>query len=232
MQSVPEVIASYPHDAQAFTQGLLLEGGYFYESTGLYGRSSLREVVPETGEVLRLLPLPEEYFAEGLALVGDRLIQLTWREGEALVYDRETFEHLDTFSYEGEGWGLCFDGESLYMSDGSDTLYRRDPESFEVTGEVRVTLRGEGVRNLNELECALDHVYANVWQEDRIVKIDKASGRVVEEIDASGLLSADERAQLAPDAVLNGIAYNPARDTFYLTGKLWPKVFEVRFREE
>lgn len=230
-QVVPEILASYPHDREAFTQGLLFEDGRFFESTGLYGASSLREVVPETGEVVRELALSEEYFAEGLALVDDRLIQLTWREGEALVYDIDTFERIDTLPYEGEGWGLCFDGEALVMSDGSATLTRRDPETFAVLGSTVVQLGGEPVEMLNELECVGESVYANIWQEDTIVKIAE-DGRVVQEIDAANLLSAGERAQLGPNAVLNGIAYNPETETFFLTGKLWPKVLEVRFSEE
>lgn len=229
--AVPEVLATYPHDADAFTQGLLLEGGRFYESTGLYGESTLREVVPETGEVLREVTVPPEYFAEGLTLVGDRLIQITWREGEAFVYDRETFERTGTLTYSGEGWGLCFDGEQLIMSDGSATLTRRDPETLKVLGTYGVTLGGQPVTRLNELECALGDVYANVWQTDTIVRINE-TGEVVQEIDASNLLTAEERSRLGPNAVLNGIAYDPEAETFFLTGKLWPKVLEVRFTAE
>lgn len=229
-QQVPEVINSFPHDEAAFTQGLLLYDGKLYESTGLNGASSLREVDLETGKVIRILPLAERYFGEGLARVDDKLIQITWRNGEAFVYDLETFEQEEIFTYSTEGWGLCFDGEDLYMSDGSAQLYRRDPETFEEEKVIDVTLSGESVNNLNELECVGEHVYANVWQTDRIVKIDKASGRVVSEIDASGLFPASERPS-DPNAVLNGVAYNPESETFYLTGKLWPSLFEVRFTE-
>ncbi len=230
-EAVPEVLRSYPHDPEAFTQGLLLEDGRFYESTGLYGESTLREVVPETGEVLREVVVPQEYFAEGLALVDDRLIQITWREGEALIYDLDTFEQLDTLPYDGEGWGLCFDGEALVMSDGSATLTRRNPETFEVLGTTEVRLGGDPVTMLNELECVDGSVYANIWQSDTIVKIAE-DGRVTQEIDASNLLTAEERARLGPDAVLNGIAYDAEAETFFLTGKLWPKVLEVRFVDE
>ena len=230
-EAVPKVLETYPHDAGAFTQGLLLSGGRFYESTGLYGQSTLREVVPETGEVLREVELPPEYFAEGLALVGNRLIQITWKEGEALVYDLDTFEQTGTLPYEGEGWGLCFDGEALVMSDGSSTLTRRDPETFAVLGTTEVKSGGQPVTMLNELECVDGFVYANIWQTDTIVKI-AGSGQVAQEINASNLLSDAERAQLGPDAVLNGIAYDPEAKTFYLTGKLWPKVLGVRFSEE
>ena len=223
-QAVPEVLAAYPHDPEAFTQGLLLEDAHFYESTGLYGESTLREVVPETGEVLREVELSPDLFAEGLTLVDDRLIQLTWRAGVALVYNADTFEQTDTFSYEGEGWGLCYDGEELVMSDGSATLTHRDPETFTFLKTVEVKLNGEPVEMLNELECVGGSVYANIWQTDTIVKI-ADDGRVTQEIDASRLLSAEERAQLDPNAVLNGIAYDPETETFYLTGKLWPKLF-------
>ena len=230
-EAVPKVLETYPHDAGAFTQGLLLSGGHFYESTGLYGQSTLREVVPETGEVLREVELPPEYFAEGLALVGNRLIQITWKEGEALVYDLDTFEQTGTLPYEGEGWGLCFDGEALVMSDGSSTLTRRDPETFAVLSTTEVKSGGQPVTMLNELECVDGFVYANIWQTDTIVKI-AGSGQVAQEINASNLLSDAERAQLGPNAVLNGIAYDPEAKTFYLTGKLWPKVLQVRFAEE
>lgn len=226
--AVPEVLATYPHDASAFTQGLVLEGGRFYESTGIYGESTLREVIPETGEVLREVTVPREYFAEGLALVGDRLIQITWREGEAFVYDLETFEQTGTLTYSGEGWGLCFDGEQVVMSDGSSTLTRRDPETFAVLSTYGVTLDGQPVTRLNELECVGEDVYANVWQTDTIVRINE-TGEVVQEIDASNLLTVEERTQLGADAVLNGIAYDPEAETFYLTGKLWPEMLEVRF---
>lgn len=230
-QAVPEVLATYPHDPTAFTQGLLLTNDHFYESTGLYGESSLREVVPETGEVLREVGLSPDLFAEGLTLVADRLIQITWQEGEALVYNADTFEQTDTLSYDGEGWGLCFDGEALLMSDGSASLTRRDPETFEVLDKTVVTLRGEPVEMLNELECVDGSVYANIWQSDTIVKIAE-DGRVTQEIDASGLLTEAERTQLGPNAVLNGIAYDTETETFFLTGKLWPKMLEVRFVDE
>lgn len=225
-------VARYPHDAAAFTQGLVFRDGRFYESTGLYGASTLREVIVESGEVLRSVPLEQQYFGEGLAHTGDALIQLTWRSGTALVWDAETFAQIETFRYDGEGWGLCWDGADLYMSDGSATLTRRDPETFAVEARVQVADQGELVTRLNELECVGDHVYANVWQTDRIVKIEKSSGRVVATIDASGLLTPEERAALSADAVLNGIAHDPATGRFWLTGKLWPVLFEVEFVRE
>ncbi len=230
-EAVPEILETYPHDEGAFTQGLLLENDHFYESTGLYGESTLREVIPETGEVLREVDVPPEYFAEGLTLVGDRLIQITWQAGEAFVYNLDTFEQTDTFSYDGEGWGICYDGEALMMSDGSSTLTRRDPETFSVLGTTEVKLNGQPVTMLNELECVDGFVYANVWQTDTILKIAE-DGKVAQEIDASNLLSDAERTQLGPNAVLNGIAYDADAETFFLTGKLWPKMLEVRFTEE
>lgn len=234
-QSAPEtlepvVLARYPHDSSAFTQGLVLEGGRFYESTGLYGRSSLREVVPETGEVIRSLPLPQQFFGEGLAYVDGRLIQLTWQSGIAFVYDADTFDQIGSHRYDTEGWGICYDGTELYMTDGSATLYRRNADTFAITGRVQVTADGEPVALLNELECVGDSVYANVWQTDTIVQIDKRTGRVVTNIDASRLLTDEERASLDAAAVLNGIAYDPGSERFYLTGKLWPMMFEVEFR--
>jgi len=230
-QLVPEVINRYPHDADAFTQGLLLHAGEFYESTGLYGESDLRRVEPTTGEVLQITDVPEEFFAEGLALVDDRLIQITWRENTAFVYDRETFEQIDSYTYEGEGWGLCYDGDSLYMSDGSPTITRRDPQTFEVLDTFSVTVEGTPVEELNELECVSDQIYANVWQSDLIVRFDTSNGIVNAVINAAGLLTPEERATAENIDVLNGIAYNTEDDTFYITGKLWPTLFEVRFVE-
>lgn len=233
-----EVVQQRPHDPQAFTQGLLLHDGVFYESTGLVGRSSLREVDPSTGDVVRRRDLPD-VFAEGLALVGDELYQLTWRAGKAYVWDRTTFNPVRSFDYEGEGWGLCFDGATLYMSDGSATLTLRDPADFHVTGTVKVHDGGHDVDALNELECVGDSVYANVWLTDEIVRIDKASGRVTARIDASPLREV-QPGLTDPDAVLNGIASVAAgtggatdsetgeAGTLWLTGKLWPTVFEVR----
>jgi glutamine cyclotransferase len=223
---VPEVISVRPHDPQAFTQGLLMYNGSLFESTGQYGESTLREVDPETGDVLRSIPIDEAYFAEGLERVGDKLIQLTWKAGIAFIYNLDTFEQIGTFNYEGEGWGLCYDGTYLFMSDGSPFLEIRDPETFELIFRGLVTAQGSAVVNLNELECVGDSIYANVWMTDYIVKIDKTDGVVSAIIDASGLLTNEEAAAAN---VLNGIVYNPETDTFLITGKDWPKIFEVRF---
>ena len=227
-----EVLATYPHDTGAFTQGLLLHEGFLYESAGNYGSSTLRKVEVESGKVARRLELPPQLFGEGLALVGKELVQLTWREGAALVYDLSSFEKIRQLSYTGEGWGLCFDGQWLIMSDGSDHLFVRDPKTLATWRRVPVTLDGRPLGQLNELECVGDSVYANVWNTDSIVEIDKQSGAVRSLIDAAGLLSPAERASLHPHAVLNGIARDAATDTFLVTGKFWPKLFRVKFAAE
>ncbi len=223
--ATPTVVDTHPHDTGAFTQGLLLHSGSFYESTGLVGQSTLREVNPGSGEVLRSIDVATPHFAEGLALVGERLIQLTWQTNTAFVYARDTFELLDTFEYTGEGWGLCFDGERLVMSDGSGSLFFRDPDSFELQGSVEVTRGGQPVTRLNELECVGRLVYANVWQTNDILRIDPESGEVLTRINAAAL-SAEQPA--AAD-VLNGIAYDPDTQHFFITGKLWDTVYETSF---
>lgn len=221
-----KVLASVHHDPEAYTQGLIWSEGTLYESAGQYGHSSLRQVDPKTGEVLRSVEVPARYFAEGLARVGNRLIQLTWQEGTALVYDLTTFDRRGELPYSGEGWGLCHDGRRLIQSDGSDRLSFRDPDTFATTGGVNVVLNGRPVLNLNELECVDGAVYANIWQSDDIVRIDPETGRVTEVIDASGLLAPHEALRAE---VLNGIAYKPETKTFLITGKYWPKMFEVVF---
>lgn len=228
-----DVVTTISHDPDAYTQGLLLHDGWLYESAGEWGKSDLRRVDPATGEVQQMVDLPvddpSQYFAEGLALVGDKLIQLTWKNDMAFVYDRETFEKVGEFTYTGEGWGLCYDGESLFMSDGSANLFRRDPETFELLETIPVLYEGSPVKNLNELECVGDTVYANIWFSEYIVRIDKATGVVTAAIDATGLLTPEDRATLPQQGVLNGIAYDAERDLFLITGKNWPKMFEVRF---
>ena len=228
---VPEVINVYPHDRAAFTQGLLWDAGYLYESTGLWGESTLRRVDLESGEPELVVAVDEAYFAEGLERVGDRLIQLTWQAEVALVYDFETLERVDTLEYSGQGWGLCYDGRYLFMSDSTAHLSIRDAETFELIFRGAVTLDGQVIPEqlLNELECVGDHIYANAWNTDYIFRIDKFSGEISALIDASGLLTEAERADLANGSVLNGIAWNPERETFYITGKKWPKMFEVIF---
>jgi glutamine cyclotransferase len=232
-----EVLASYPHDPTAWTQGLLLgPDGTFYESVGLEGQSDLRQVDIATGEVLRQRDLSPEHFGEGLAQVGDRLIQLTWKNGIAYVWDAESFALLERFRYEGEGWGLCYAETEgvLVMSDGSSNLFLRDPDTFALTGIIPVTEAGMPQHNLNELECVAEadgstSVYANIWYSEEIVRINLASGAITAVVDARGLLTDEERAEVGRDGVLNGIAYSPKAEVFYLTGKWWPRLFEVRF---
>lgn len=219
-----KVLRSYPHDSRAFTQGLLMADGKLYESTGLYGRSSVRRVDLASGMAEAASALPSDLFGEGLARVGQRLIQLTWKDGKALVWDLGTLTKVAEFSYDGEGWGLCFDGKRLVMSDGSDRLVFRDPTSFDKIGEVRVRRQGKPVTNLNELECMHGLVYANVWQDNHIARIDEASGEVTGWIDASGLL---DRVSAASADVLNGIAAVDGTDHLLVTGKLWPNLYEV-----
>jgi glutaminyl-peptide cyclotransferase len=228
-QETVQILRVLPHDPGAYTQGLVLHEGRFFESTGTYGASSLREVEIETGAVLRIHTLADDEFGEGLALVGDRLIQITWREGVAHIYDRDTFEPLGLFRYEGNGWGLCYDGEDLYMTTGGSMLLRRSPESFAVLERIPIMLADRPLFGANELACVGDYIYANVFQTDRIVRILKATGEVVAEIDATPLNPQSRRPLGDPEAVLNGIAFNPETETFFLTGKRWPTLFEVRF---
>lgn len=237
---VPEVISVRPHAEDSYTQGLLLADGKLYESAGQYGESDLRLVDPNTGEVLRKIELPPNYFAEGLALLDTRLIQITWKEQIAFIFDRDTFDPLGYYTYEGQGWGLCYDGETVWMSDGTAFLDARDPETFTSLRLVPVTYKGLPLSEaaefqpglspeLNELECVGDSIYANVYMTDTILRIDTATGQVTGFINAAGLLTPEEEAALSYDEVLNGIAYDPENDTFLITGKHWPKVFEVRF---
>ena len=231
----PEVLAELPHDPSAFTQGFEIDDGVLYEGTGLEGRSQLRELNPDTGAVLRSVPLPGELFGEGITVVGDRIWQLTWQDGVVLEWDRPTLTLRREVPIQGEGWGLCddagepSDGQSgrLVRSDGTDRLRFHDPVTFVEQGSVAVTLDGAPVDRLNELECVDGQVWANVWQTDRIVRIDPATGRVTAAVDAAGLL---DPAQRADTDVLNGIAAVPGDDgTFLITGKLWPVTFRVRF---
>ncbi|MGD9763307.1 MAG: glutaminyl-peptide cyclotransferase [Candidatus Binatia bacterium] len=224
-----QVVAAYPHDPQAFTQGLVLHGTSLYESTGLVGRSSLREVELRTGRVLREADLKPPLFGEGLAWAKGELVQLTWQNGEALRWNPASFAPIGTHRYAGEGWGLCFDGTHLVQSDGSQRLYFRDPSTFALVRTMAVHEGGRPLDRLNELECVGDTIYANVWTTERIVAITARNGTVRAAIDASSLLTREERASLASGAVLNGIAYDARDGTFLVTGKLWPKLFRVRF---
>lgn len=219
------VVNVYPHDPGAFTQGLLFRDGQLYESTGLYGQSSLRRVRLDSGEVIRQRLLDPGYFGEGLTDWGNRLVQLTWRSNTGFIYDIDSFALLGTFSYPGEGWGLTNDGRHLIMSDGTAELRFLDPETFEERRRVTVTDDGQPVENLNELALINGEVFANVWQRDEIVIIDPDSGKVTGWIDMRGLLPPAERARVD---VLNGIAYDADGDRLFVTGKFWPSLFEIR----
>jgi glutamine cyclotransferase len=220
------VVRAFPHDPGAFTQGLVFHAGKLYESTGLVGQSSLRRVDPASGAVEAQVALEPSSFGEGLAWAEGRLVQLTWREGRALLWDPGSLARVGGFEYAGEGWGLCFDGRQLVMSDGSDRLTRRDARTFEALGSLAVRASGRPVDRLNELECVGDVIYANVWQTARLARIDAHTGRVTAWIDAGGLLTPDEARRVD---VLNGIAYLPESGRFVLTGKFWPRAFEVEF---
>ena len=221
-----QIIHTYPHDPQAFTQGLAFVDGHLYESTGLYGKSSLRMVELETGRVLQLHNLPKQYFAEGLTNWGSTLIQLTWKVGTAFVYDRFSFRLLRSFQYPGEGWGLTQEGKRLILSDGSATLRFLDPTTFQQIRTLHVTDHGSPIDQLNELEYVHGEIYANVWQTNKIARISPRTGKVLGWIDLTNLLPDSQRT--SPDAVLNGIAYDSLHDRLFVTGKLWPKLFEIR----
>jgi glutaminyl-peptide cyclotransferase len=219
-------VAALPHDSNAFTQGFFFKDGFFYESTGLYGQSSLRRVDPATGRVLARRALSAKFFGEGLTLVGDKLYQLTWREGRVFVYDFGDFRSVGEFPLSTEGWGVCtFDGQ-LVVSDGSDKLYFYNPTDMKNQGVVSVTDDGVPVERLNELETVGGTIWANVWGETRIAVIDPASGRVLAWVDCTALASDVTSAN--PDNVLNGIAFDAATGRVWVTGKLWPKVYEIK----
>lgn len=224
------VVHTYPHDPHAFTQGLIYVDGHLYESTGLNGRSSLRLVDLTTGNVLQKHDLPGEYFGEGLTDWGSTLIQLTWISHKALVYDRFSFLQQRTFDYEGEGWGLTHDATQLIMSDGTSTLRFLDPKTFRVLRRLKVTdAKGRPVEKLNELECIHDEIYANVWETDDIVRISPHTGKVLGRLDLSGII--DKRELHESGAVLNGIAHDAVGNRLFVTGKLWPKLFEIKVVE-
>ncbi len=223
-----EVVNTYPHDAEAFTQGLVFHDGALVESTGLEGHSTLRRVELRTGKVLQKADVPRYYFAEGLTLFGGKLYQLTWKGEKGFVYDPQTFEKTGEFSYTGEGWGLTHDADSLILSDGSNRLRFIDPATQQVRRTVSVTDGPRPVSQLNELEYVKGEVFANVWHQNRVARVDPQTGQVKGWIDLSGLLKPGEAAD--PEAVLNGIAYDEAGDRLFVTGKLWPKLFEIRLK--
>lgn len=223
-----EVVNTFPHDPEAFTQGLVFHDGALVESTGLERHSTLRRVELQTGKVLQKVDVPPQFFAEGLTLFGGKLYQLTWKAEKGFIYDPQTFEKTGEFTYVGEGWGLTHDADSLILSDGSDKLRFIDPNTYQVRRIVSVKDGGRPVVSLNELEYVKGEVYANVWHLNRVARIDPQTGRVNGWIDLSGLLKPGDVSD--EEAVLNGIAYDEAGDRLFVTGKLWPKLFEVRLK--
>lgn len=220
------IVHTYPHDSSAFTQGLVMVDGMLYEGTGLNGRSSVRAVDLATGRVIQSVAVPAKYFGEGLTDWGSNLVELTWMAHRGFVYDRFSLRLVKSFEYKGEGWGLTHDRQHLIMSDGTAVLRFFDPVTFKVVRRLAVSDRGRPVKELNELEYIHGEIYANVWQTDRIARISPTTGKVIAWIDLSGLLTADERTD--GNAVLNGIAYDQKNDRLFVTGKLWPKLFEIK----
>jgi len=220
------VVHSYPHDRQAFTQGLVYARGHLYESTGINGQSSLREIDVDSGRILQFVDVPSKYFAEGLTDWGSTLVQLTWQTQIAFVYDRATLRKVRSVQYEGEGWGLTHDANCLILSNGTAELRFLNPETLHEIRRVVVKDHGKPVKELNELEYVQGQVYANIWHSDRIARISPATGNVLGWIDLTGLLPENERS--SREAVLNGIAYDAAQDRLFVTGKLWPKIFEIK----
>lgn len=224
-----KVIQEYPHDSGAFTQGLIYENGHLYEGTGIEGQSGLRKVTIETGEVVQKKDLDDQYFGEGITLYEDLIYQLTWQSNIGFVYEKDTFEKVSTFSYETEGWGITHDGQFLIMSDGTSTIHFLDPETMDVVRTITVLEKNTEVENLNELEYINGRIYANIWLTDYIVKINPITGVVTGRIDLRGILDDAERNE--DTNVLNGIAYDSENDRLFVTGKFWPKLFEIELME-
>ena len=223
-----QIVNIWPHDSNAFTQGLILVDGKLLESTGQEGYSSLRRVELETGKILKKVDVPVPYFAEGITLLNGKIYQLTWQHQVGFIYDAQTLERAGQFKYDGEGWGLTTDGKSLILSDGSSRLRFIDPSSFQVTKTINVMDGPAPVRELNELEFVQGEIYANIWHADRIATINPQTGRVTSWIDLTGLMPQGELRDA--EAVLNGIAYDQANDKLFVTGKLWPRLFEIRVK--
>lgn len=226
-----EVVNTWRHDPQAFTQGLIFHDGALLESTGQYGSSSLRRVELKTGKVLQKVDVPGQFFAEGMTLFRDKIYQLTWQNQKGFIYDSVTFSKLGEFRYDGEGWGLTHDSESLILSDGTNQIRFLDPTTFEVKRTISVYDRGQPLRELNELEFVKGEIYANIWHTDQIVRLDPQTGRILGWINLPGLLPDREKSD-PEEAVLNGIAYDEAGDRLLVTGKLWPKLFEIRIKRK
>lgn len=225
-----EIKNTYPHDRAAFTQGLIFQDGQLWESTGKYGESSLRKVDLKSGKVIQMISVPSEFFAEGMTVFHGKVYQLTWQHHRGFVYSPDDFSKLGEFRYAGEGWGLTHDDSSLIMSDGTNTIRFLDPDTFEVRRTVSVFEDGRPLNELNELEYVKGEIFANVWQTDRIARIDPKTGRLVGTIDLRGLLPDKDRDE--DTDVLNGIAYDPVGDRLFVAGKLWPRVFEIGLIEK
>jgi len=221
------VIHVYPHDPNAFTEGLEYRGGYLYESTGLQGRSWLRKEKLETGQVLQQINLDPQYFGEGITILNQQIFQLTWQSEIGFIYDQASFRLKRTFHYPGEGWALTNDGQNIYMDDGTAQIRVWDPYTLQEKRRITVRDRGKPVLNLNELEWVRGEIFANIWQTDHIARISPEDGRVVGWIDCTGLLSPSDQTG-GEGAVLNGIAYDSFGDRLFVTGKLWPKLFEIK----
>jgi len=223
-----EVVNSYPHDPTSFTQGLVWHDGGFYESTGQYGQSKLRRLEFPSGRIVKEINLSPELFGEGLALVGSRLIQLTWKSQRGFVYDLSTFRLLQEFRYDTEGWGLTYDGKNLILSDGSSDLFYLDPQTFRPVRKLAVRMNGQPIRELNELEFIDGEIWANVWQTDWILRIDPSTGQVTSFLDLKGILAPSDKT--GREDVLNGIAYDAEHKRIFVTGKLWPRIFEIKLK--
>jgi glutamine cyclotransferase len=219
------IVNIYPHDRNAFTQGLVFEDSVLYEGTGLLGHSSLRRVELETGDVLQIRELSDQFFGEGITIYENKIIQLTWQSNIGFVYDKDSFELLQEFNYSTEGWGITHDGERLIMSDGTAILHFLNPQTFEEIGQLEVFDNDGPITRLNELEYIQGEIYANIWQTDRVARIAPLTGRVIGWVELGGLLTTEDRSE--PVDVLNGIAYDAKTDRLFVTGKLWPKLFEI-----
>ncbi|RCW53343.1 glutaminyl-peptide cyclotransferase [Halanaerobium sp. ST460_2HS_T2] len=219
-----QVIESYRHDPKAFTQGLEIFDNNLYEGTGLYGKSSLRKLEIKSGRILDKINLSSDYFGEGITILNNKIYQLSWKENIAFVYDLN-FNLIKKINYSEEGWGLANDGKHLIMSNGSEYLYFRNPDTFELAKKIKVRTKDRLIKNINELEYQNGFIYANIWQTDYIIKIDAASGKVSAYLDLSGILKTDYTGEIN---VLNGIAYDSTNKTFLVTGKLWPKIYRIK----
>jgi glutaminyl-peptide cyclotransferase len=226
------VVNTYPHDPTAFIQGLEFREGALYEGTGQTGRSSLRKVDLRTGKVIQQVPLQPKYFGEGITVLNRQIVQLTWITHIGFIYDQSTFRLMRDFNYTGEGWGLANDGTQIYMSDGTPDIRILDPTTLAENRRITVRDSGVPVKMLNELEYVRGELYSNVWQTDRIARISLKDGHVIGWIDMTGILSPEERMKAGPDGVLNGIAFDQLGNRLFVTGKLWPKLFEIQVIEK